>query len=1242
MNKTTDHAWQPFSRPQPRSDCLSNVAVLLQAWKKTVAFLRTKSWIADTLTLDVSHYSLNSLLEKLQYRLGTLDDCTPRPQRLVLAPKSDVHKWEISNDAWHPSPKRFTLLRPLAHLELEDQILATAFLITLADHVETTLGRCDVHWSTAQKHSVCAYGNRLFCNWKTRSDGQEFAEFAWGNATLYRKHSVDYQAFLRRPYEVCKNYAKITSATSGLFVVSMDLKNFYDRIPPQALVEALKQITCSQGVIGEGSFWNRLGSSILWNWEDSDQKLAKFVESPRLGKSSNIRLPTGLPQGLVAAGFFSNAYMHHFDSAIQEALRPDWESTPSANVQLIDYCRFVDDIRLVVACPFTSPPSDVAQNVVAKVTDIVMREIPDQELNGTKTSIKSWGQLRESGQKPILMAAISEKNSAPLDRESISELNMALDGLVELAKSHTDEESATGNIDLIQTADDTVRDDTVKRFVANRKVRLLRKKKQLGNFESTVMGSLHGKAIDTEIEHATRWMLTEWARDPSLVLLLRHAFELFPSSKLLNPVLSALERATKLSDEPLWGVQILKHNGKLPINYPLANKVAHYVLSELFRSFSDEIRSGRNAAFTDAMERREFYELLAEAACRCLNNQATPWYTGESAIIYLLTLDHDLTSTIACSISEQYKLLVSLAKGGPLKQQMMPLLLVLDLLHGDHTRTARRLLVHCRELSKNSIRELLHFVHTNAQHLLSEIHRLATSRNDAAVIAVLREFWDIASTPRHISRGWHSFAEAVRSANNPFKQELSVLRFADVLVGQVLDSALDLSDLHPVGIRVKGKWETSSEDASREIQRTGATNVDSRFEIPAWLPSERQLPYAIGRLIQSAFYGRIDYTYPHDNRSIRFASSFAERQVGIASRKHISHWDVSCSPWLTGLLMSLLAWPGSQQSQTGMYRCATSVHQLKKEIRKRLRTLTRLYGRSSNLPVYDIDVKAISRSNSISLALVQTVRPTRADLQSHGPELDSPVIRSAHRSHLASILRILYEQAKLRQTYGKNQKIDLVILPEISVHRADVDLVEDFARTTKSIVFLGLSFFRKPEIGIVNSGLWVVPTRRKTGLQLNYFYQGKHHMMKDEEQYDVKPHRPHQYVLRIKRDTHSFNIAGAMCFDATDLRLAADLRDVTDLLIVSANNRDVPTFDTMAQSLSWLMFQHVAIVNTGEFGGSVVQAPYRESFQRTLVHGHGGMQAGISIVDIDLSDYQRMREKPPNALKSPPAGFRRH
>lgn len=330
----------------------------------------------------------------------------------------------------------------------------------------------------------------------------------------------------------------------------------------------------------------------------------------------------------------------------------------------------------------------------------------------------------------------------------------------------------------------------------------------------------------------------------------------------------------------------------------------------------------------------------------------------------------------------------------------------------------------------------------------------------------------------------------------------------------------------------------------------------------------------------------------------------------------------------------------------GEFSRLRTVSDLIKVIGRRLAELKAMFGRSTNLPVYCCELGVELKSPPmLSMALIQTVRPTRNDFTLHGAELASAPFRPVHRGHLAAMLRLTYEHLTLRPSFEKKSVVDLVVLPELSVHPNDLDLVERFIDATQAIVFCGLAFFRSARRGgLVNSGLWLVPERRRSGRSIRRLLQGKQHLTEEEASIGVLPHRPHQYLLKIQGQAKKkpFVISAAICYDATDLKLAADLRDHTDMLIVAANNKDVSTFDTMAAALSWHMFQHVAIVNSGEFGGTVLNAPYKERHERVLKHDHGGLQAAISIIEVDLSDYQRMRERPAKKLKSPPAGFSRH
>ena len=80
------------------------------------------------------------------------------------------------------------------------------------------------------------------------------------------------------------------------------------------------------------------------------------------------------------------------------------------------------------------------------------------------------------------------------------------------------------------------------------------------------------------------------------------------------------------------------------------------------------------------------------------------------------------------------------------------------------------------------------------------------------------------------------------------------------------------------------------------------------------------------------------------------------------------------------------------------------------------------------------------------------------------------------------------------------------------------------------------------------------------------------------------------------RDHRPLTITASVCYDATDLALAADLRSRSDLYIICALNRDVGTFDRMSEALHYHMYQGVLLVNNGQFGGSSFFMPLRNHF----------------------------------------------
>src|SRR5208282_4044195 len=288
---------------------------------------------------------------------------------------------------------------------------------------------------------------------------------------------------------------------------------------------------------------------------------------------------------------------------------------------------------------------------------------------------------------------------------------------------------------------------------------------------------------------------------------------------------------------------------------------------------------------------------------------------------------------------------------------------------------------------------------------------------------------------------------------------------------------------------------------------------------------------------------------------------------------------------------------------------------------------------------------------SMRVGVVQTVIPRSSDFQGDS-ELKLAPIRQSHRRHLSSVLGAVHRMLQVRETHRSGGGgIELLVFPELSIHPDDIwTHVVPFVRQHRCIVCAGIVFHRSgANANLVNSAYWTIPVRTPYGgLTVERIEQGKWNLTKEEVNLGIVPFRPAQWILEIVNPTNLnplWSMTGAICYDATDLSLAADLRNVTDMFVVPALNTDVGTFDNMVAALHYHMFQHVIVSNCGQFGGSTGQAPFFDRNKRTIFHAHGNDQVSISFFEIDLSTYTRAARLlmvPPAGgtplLKEPPAG----
>ncbi len=1274
--------WNPYDRPEPRFACVTSEPLLIQAWKKSFHYIRTRNWYADALEMDCSAAQLECDIHEWR------DDCCrrrtrafkPRPMHVVPAPKCFPWNFRRMPDGgtprWAPvwETNKRPYLRPLAHLRLRDQVLATACMICVADVVETAQGNPDVSTEDAVRCDVSSYGNRLHCDWKKRCS-KDSASFNWGNSGCYRKYSADYQAFLKRPKDIMAEEIQRLEPNWELGVVSLDLSGFYDNIDRQWLLQRLR-VECEKASVSmDELFWKCMRSVFCWSWAKPDSTsvgYAKLFKGKALPKG-------GLPQGLVASGFLSNIAMLDFDEAMRCLVKQDvTRPRRSQPFRILDYCRYVDDMRLVVKwraaelAPATPHGENLPPcNQIAETVDrLLKKHSAGQKCNSEKTKYTPYRELVAENSPSAVMAWIQDRHSGPSSLEELRETGLALEGLLQMDCRQQDDQSGVALGSILHKRRE-VRDDTIIRFASYRQLVTLRHQREMMPIETQ---RLERGKIDAEIDKTARRLIHLWSLDPSLTIVLRHAFNLKPCPRLLSTVLEAID---------LWIRQ--EPAAKMNEKVVLGQRVCQYVLADLLRAAL--IETGRNCsddALPDDADLEGYLECLADYVVNLLEDNAIslPWYLMQPAVMFLCQRAHPPKLTTRSQDSTLLSLhrYFILAYSGTLhsiaqhSKLLVPLVIVAHQLGVPLAATVSRLArwLDTADYEEDEKLSLVRQIYNAAPRVYGELvtHEPTLAKGSTWCVRAKKE---IAGPPAQGRMSLQSrvkslsLSRIISSPDNPFRHEAAVLQLLQSMLIAVGDNETELQQpLSPnqiICIREKQSFSRLQKPRCKAFRVTidRGQVLDPRYEFPDWqerMPN-RKWKLNIGRLLRAAITGLDDHSalpYRHDialdsNIYRGITTSWYKRSHGLFNGSvALTDGEATITPWLSELLSGLLLWPGSRTS-SWLLSDVSSIREpaeLLDIVERRLGELWEAWGHSIESPVYIHPVRVeLKKPQKLTVCLVQTVRPFRKDIEKYSARLDDRRFRHVRRNHLASMLGLALRQLGVRRTYEENSQADLVVMPEYAVHQDDIDLVERFSDKTRAIVFSGLALRDHPSgKGLANTGMWIIPNRdsagRRTFIRIP---QGKHYVASPEQRLGVDSWRPCQQVIELHHASSAtpLRISAALCYDATDLALAHDLRNVSDMLIVSANNQDIETFDRMASAWGYHMYQHVLVVNSGEFGGTFATAPYKERFERVLVHNHGGKHASVSVLELDLNIYESQKYLiSTKELKTPPAGYRRH
>jgi Reverse transcriptase (RNA-dependent DNA polymerase) len=1236
----------------PQIGLVSQEFVLVQAWRKTAAYIRYHNWYSDTLELDRVAVNLPHFLSRLAEELGRPDSWEGDFLRLVPAPKSQ--SWHVSptSKLWQPVHRQrlASQIRPLAHVSLRDQVAATAVMLCLADRVESQQHDPRVKIADPnQRRHMQSYGNRLYCS----TEGKNL-HHRWASKKLYRQYFQDYQSFLSRPEVVARETAG--DVYSKTVIVQSDLSQFFDRVTPELLSEKVGHLQVSED---EGPFFALANRVFDWRWHSADVSKARlYAESAGIDRFTRI----ALPQGLVASGFFSNVVLLDFDVYVREQILT--EIYPG--IVLHDICRYVDDFRVVLKVDPGILPQEIEE-----VTSSWLQQCLDAKASGLQTSpSKTRAATFGDDDRPLIvqsrrMARVQAAISGGFDAIAGEEILDAIEGLIR-SQQRFSQDGRSANESSLSPVPDT-KDATVKRFAAGRfrttyrSIRpLLERQRPLedASEDSFEQNEAHHGMVRTqsELDEEARvfamGLVESWMEDPSNVRLLRIGLDIWPSQDFLVLVLARLRPYT----------ENVRHGR--PQRW-----IAWYCLAELFRAAATETGIVEDSESMPASIDLSAYRrlLIAEAGrLMALPSPFIPWYLEQQTLLFLAAFaPFGTTLGLDRSQSIHEDMIVYLSGQSP-KGNSAHLATLAILARRAFTGPEKAGVLSLAGIGKRNLEQIASRDPAFAVELLQlrpELHGLLTARIQQ----------DLCISEKEEREGWICLTDLVLNVElrGTIRNELSLLEFASAFLALSMSDA-NLTAITPDQVLLRAEEDSATIREIREILilRGAADQKDSMYAPPKWSDKEESWRFQLGYLIRFILAGEADFAKVGKKTNWRDiaegyrvpCSHWYERLYGLYNEQSTFGDDwLPISEWIESFLSALLCIPGSADWALGGWNL-NGPNEARSIVALRLKHLRSIQGHASGCMVLPVRMPRPVRGSDarpLRACVMQTVIPASSDFQPTDLTLSAPMIRIRHRAHLSAALAAIERMLDLRETHkGSQGRLDWLILPELAVHPRDIQThLVPFARKHKTIILAGITYEQPPDGGLlVNSAHWIYPAwSLNAGVRILVRRQGKQHLSAEEDQFNavtptLRGFRPCQWLLGYEwSPVHEdpLWLTASVCYDATDLGLAADLRHVSDVLAIPALNRDVNTFDQMALALHYHMFQLVIVSNNGTYGGSNAHAPYREPYNRQVFHLHGQPQASIAFLEIDdIAEYLARKAtakilpkegEKPNVWKYPPA-----
>ncbi|ELA7333916.1 TPA: hypothetical protein ACN36B_000004 [Vibrio parahaemolyticus] len=445
---------------------------------------------------------------------------------------------------------------------------------------------------------------------------------------------------------------------------------------------------------------------------------------------------------------------------------------------------------------------------------------------------------------------------------------------------------------------------------------------------------------DYSQERIARGFIACWSYDPSLVLLFKKGLELFPSTKLLEPILVQLEKLLEREDDK----QIA---------------VASYCLAEVYRHSATVIHKKDSIAFPAHADLEAYFEILQSSAAEHSVPRDKSFNLLSEQARFLMLVRADIV--LAQEVGEPLFDVISKLTHG-FREITLP-----DDWTSQDVAVAILMANQILDISKECIRAcscLLEKVSVDTAKLFDTL-KLILVQDRALGVALIRHGRGVRHSWPTLDRIKDELAEPLNLEVRPLAKPLSKINTKVSLLRLILrDDNPFANEIMALKLlqAVLSQSELLMENREKSIDLATTRIEFDCFSLPlAFGAFDRTLNLSLkfnenSDLLSS--WGDFCSSVSDDVRVVPkpgyrgIRSSFYKRQLGLmTSPESIAGVGAQVSGWLTGLLSKLLKWPGIRVNDHGYdWPINWSIAVVKQLVDSRLLELKAAYCTQSGIP----------------------------------------------------------------------------------------------------------------------------------------------------------------------------------------------------------------------------------------------------------------------------------------------------